>query len=132
MGERMDFDPELMVRLIWEGVPVYFVPVRVAYPDGNISSFALLADNWRITRMHTRLVFAMLSRLRGILRNHRRHSGSPDHWAALGERAAYLGLRILALLYRLTGRYACIAAVFPVAAYFNLTSREQRRSSRMF
>jgi predicted LPLAT superfamily acyltransferase len=67
-----------------------------------------------------------------ILRNHRRHSGSPDHWAALGERGAYLGLRILALLYRLTGRYGCIAAVFPVAAYFNLTSREQRRSSRMF
>ncbi|MBF6568206.1 MAG: glycosyltransferase family 2 protein [Candidatus Binataceae bacterium] len=132
VGQRMDFDPEIMVRLIWSGMPVFFVPVRVAYPVGNLSGFALIGDNWRITKMHTRLVFALPWRLRQILRNRRRPAASQDHWAALGERGAYLGLRILALFYRLIGRYGCMAAVFPIAAYFHLTSREQRRSSQLF
>ena len=132
VGARMDFDPEVMVRLIWAGVPVFFVPVRVAYPEGNVSSFDLLGDNWRITKMHTRLVFALPWHARQIIRNRRRQSSSPDHWAALGERGAYLGLRILALFYRLTGRYGCVAAVFPIAAYFYLTSRETRSASRLF
>jgi predicted LPLAT superfamily acyltransferase len=132
IGERMDFDPEIMVRLIWAGVPVLFVPVRVAYPAGNVSSFALVGDNWRISKMHARLVFAMPWRIRQILRNRSRHFEAANHWAALGERGAFLGLRILALLYRITGRYGCVAAVFPIAAYFHLTSAEQRRTSRLF
>jgi predicted LPLAT superfamily acyltransferase len=132
LGQRMDFDPEIMVRLIWDGVSIFFVPVRVAYPDGNVSSFALLGDNWRITKMHTRLVCAIPWHLPQMFRNRRRITPNSNHWAALGERGAYLGLRILALFYRLTGRYGCIAAVFPISAYFYLTNHEQRRSSQLF
>ena len=131
VGAWMDFDPEVMVRLIWAGVPVFFVPVSVAYPEGNVSSFALLGDNWRIAKMHTRLVLALPWQL-GAMRRNRRSSAAPDHWGALGERGAYLGLRILALFYRLTGRYGCVAAVLPIAAYFYLTSGATRRASRVF
>lgn len=67
LGRRMDFDPEIMVRLFWAGTPVATLPVKVAYPPGNISNFDLLADNWRITKMHTRLVVAMLLHLPSIL-----------------------------------------------------------------
>ena len=63
VGERMDFDTAVMVRLCWRGVPLVMVPVRVSYPPGNTSNFRLWQDNWRITCMHTRLVFAMLARL---------------------------------------------------------------------
>jgi predicted LPLAT superfamily acyltransferase len=132
IGERMDFDPAIMVRLIWAEVPVLFVPVRITYPEGNISGFDLIGDNWRITRMHARLVCAMPWHLRAMVRNRREHSPASDHWAALAERGAYLGLRILALFYRLTGRYGCTIAVFPIAAYFYLTGTEQRRSSQLF
>jgi predicted LPLAT superfamily acyltransferase/glycosyltransferase involved in cell wall biosynthesis len=131
-GRRMDFDPEVMVRLIWDGVPVLFVPVRVAYPPSNISNFDLVGDNWRITKMHTRLVLTMLWRWPRILRNRHRPSGSARHWASLGERGSLWGLRILALFYRLTGRYGCMVATFPIAMYFHLTSGEQRRVSRLF
>ena len=82
LGRRMDFDIEIFVRLIWEGVPVFFVPVRVVYPRGNISNFDLIRDNWAITVMHTRLVLAMPLRLRS-------DSSKP---AATDRRAESLGL----------------------------------------
>ena len=132
LGRRMDFDIEIFVRLIWEGVPVFFVPVRVEYPRGNISNFDLIRDNWAIVLMHTRLVLAMPLRLPAILRNRRQPTDAPNHWASVTERGAYWGLSILALFYRVAGRYGCMVAVFPIALYFNLTNPEQRRASREF
>jgi glycosyltransferase involved in cell wall biosynthesis len=69
VGNGMDFDTEIMVRLFWRGVPVVQIPVAVVYPKGNTSNFRLYRDNWRVTRMHARLVVAMLCRLPSILRN---------------------------------------------------------------
>jgi predicted LPLAT superfamily acyltransferase len=132
LGRRMDFDIEIFVRLIWEGVPLFFVPVRVVYPRGNISNFDLIRDNWAIAVMHTRLVLAMPLRLPAILRKRRRPIDAPNHWASVAERGAYWGLTILALFYRVVGRYGCMVAVLPIALYFNLTNPEQRRASREF
>ncbi len=132
LGRRMDFDIEMFVRLIWDGVPIFFVPVRVVYPVGNVSNFALIRDNLRITMMHTHLVLAMPLRLTQILRNRHRPADAPRHWSSLAERGVYWGLSILALFYRLTGRYGCMVAVFPIALYFHLTGSEQRRASREF
>jgi predicted LPLAT superfamily acyltransferase len=132
LGRRMDFDVEIFVRLIWDGVAVVLVPVRVVYPPGNLSNFNLIRDNWLITKMHTRLVLEMPLRLRAILRNRRRPLDASSHWASLAERGAYWGLSFLALMYRVTGRYGCMVAVFPIALYFHLTGAEQRRASREF
>lgn len=131
VGRRMDFDTEIFVRLIWRGVPVLPLPVRVTYPPGNSSNFAPLRDNWLITRMHTRLVLAMLARLPRLLR-HRAAPQVPRHWSGMAERGAYWGLRVLAAAYRLTGRWGCMAALLPVALYFHLTGAEQRKASRVF
>jgi Glycosyl transferase family 2 len=68
LGRFMDFDIEIMVRLSWRGVPVVMLPVDVVYPEDNASNFELLRDNWRITKMHTRLALVMLTRLPGLLR----------------------------------------------------------------
>ena len=57
VGDRMDFDPEIAVRLVWAGVPVVHVPTAVRYLPGGVSHFGLFRDNWLISRMHTRLVF---------------------------------------------------------------------------
>jgi len=69
VGQGMDFDTGIMVRLFWRGVPVVQIPVGVVYPKGNTSNFRLLQDNWLVTRMHARLVIGMLGRLPSILRN---------------------------------------------------------------
>lgn len=64
---RMDFDPEIAVRLAWHGAPMVNVRTRVHYPVGGISHFDMLRDNVRISWMHTRLFFGMLARLPRIL-----------------------------------------------------------------
>lgn len=132
IGRRMDFDTEIMVRLFWQGTAVAHLPVQVIYPPGNPSNFAMLADNWRITCMHTRLFFGMLRRLPGILTAKPPRVDTAPHWAALAERGLYWGMRLCAAAYRLLGRRGCLAVLAPVVLYFYLTGREQRRCSHEF
>lgn len=55
IGARMDFDTEVLVHLNWRGVRTIDLPVKVTYPENNISNFRVLRDNVRISLMHTRL-----------------------------------------------------------------------------
>ena len=127
VGRQMDFDIDILVRMAWRGIRIVNTPVHVRYPEGNTSNFHYLRDNWRITKLHTRLVFGMLVRAPRLLG--RRQS---THWAQLGERGALLGLRIAAAVYRHLGQRLCLALLAPVAFYFFLTGSEQRHASRQF
>jgi glycosyltransferase involved in cell wall biosynthesis len=65
-GDRMDFDPEVAVRMVWRGVPVQKLSTRVRYisaADGGVSHFQGFRDNVRISLAHTRLVCGALLRL---------------------------------------------------------------------
>ena len=62
-GDHMEFDPEIAVRLVWEGVPVVNVPTRIRYPAGGSSHFRMFRDNVRISWLHTRLFLGMLPRV---------------------------------------------------------------------
>jgi glycosyltransferase involved in cell wall biosynthesis len=61
-GDRMEFDPEILVRLAWAGLPLRFLPAAVRYPADGRSGFRAFEDNVRISWMHTRLFFGMLAR----------------------------------------------------------------------
>jgi GT2 family glycosyltransferase len=61
-GDRMDFDPELVIRLVRAGVPVVNVPTEVAYHEGGTSHFRMLEDNLLIAWAYVRLAFAGRSR----------------------------------------------------------------------
>jgi glycosyltransferase involved in cell wall biosynthesis len=63
VGQRMDFDPEIVVRLHWRGVGIENLATPVRYPSDGVSHFDVWRDNVRISRMHTRLFFGMLRRL---------------------------------------------------------------------
>lgn len=67
LGERMDFDVEVLVRLHWRGVRIVNQPTRVSYPQDGISHFRVWLDNVLITRMHALLFFGMLRRLPRLL-----------------------------------------------------------------
>lgn len=59
-GDRMDFDPEIVVRLAWADVPFLHVPTKVRYltaDEGGISHWRAFEDNWLIAKMHTRLMW---------------------------------------------------------------------------
>ncbi|MGH7442123.1 MAG: glycosyltransferase family 2 protein, partial [bacterium] len=73
-GNRMDFDPEILVRLSWAGLPLRFLPAAIRYPAGGYSGFRGVEDNVRISWMHTRLFFGMLVRFPGILARRRRNT----------------------------------------------------------
>jgi glycosyltransferase involved in cell wall biosynthesis len=77
-GTGMVFDPEILVRAMWAGIPLKFVPVQVKYPAGGKSHFRYFRDNLKISWMHIRLIAGMLIRLPSLLRRDR-------HAAAGGE-----------------------------------------------
>ena len=68
LGCRMDFDPEIAVRLYWDGVAVHNVDTVVMYPETGLSHFRLFEDNVRISWMHTRLLIGMVGRAASLLR----------------------------------------------------------------
>ncbi|MCK9523479.1 MAG: glycosyltransferase family 2 protein [Proteobacteria bacterium] len=70
IGARMDFDPEIAVRLYWRGLDVINIPSQVRYPEGGVSRFRMFRDNARISWMHTRLFIGMLFRLPRLVARH--------------------------------------------------------------
>jgi len=62
VGRRMDFDVELLVKLVWRGRTLRWIDTRVSYPTDGISHFRMLYDNLRLAGMHVRLVLGMLCR----------------------------------------------------------------------
>jgi glycosyltransferase involved in cell wall biosynthesis len=80
MGDRMDFEPELAVRLVWEGVPVVNVPTHVRYFVDGLSHFDVIWDDVRLASLYTRLTLRMLTRLPG--RFARRLTGSGPRGSA--------------------------------------------------
>jgi glycosyltransferase involved in cell wall biosynthesis len=67
LGTRMDFDPEILVRLAWRNQPMVWLPTRVHYPLDGLSHFRLFHDNALISKMHAKLFFGMLLRAPWIL-----------------------------------------------------------------
>lgn len=66
---RMCFDPEIMIRAHWAGIPVQAVPTRVRYlsaEEGGVSHFRGVYDNVLNVGLHTCLV--LQAPLRWLLR----------------------------------------------------------------
>jgi len=78
VGTRMDFDVELLVKLVWRGQELRWIDTRVSYPRDGISHYRLLSDNLRVAAMHVRLIFGMLWRAPMILWRRTRRSVRAD------------------------------------------------------
>lgn len=63
IGKRMDFDTDVMVKSVWEGVDVRFIDTDVVYLHNNVSHFHYWQDNWRLIWLHARLMTRMMLRL---------------------------------------------------------------------
>jgi hypothetical protein len=71
LGERMNFDIEVLVRLYWNGLEIINVPTRVTYPRNGVSHFRVWADTVLISRAHALLFFGMLQRLPTLIARNR-------------------------------------------------------------
>jgi len=66
-GDAMEFDPELVIRWHWRGLPIRNLPTRVIYNPGGLSHFHMLGDNARMTWVYTRSLAGMCLRLPWLL-----------------------------------------------------------------
>lgn len=67
LGQRMDFDPEILVQAHWHGIPMRWIETRVTYPLDGISHFDVWRDNVLISKMHAKLFFLMVWQLPRLL-----------------------------------------------------------------
>ena len=67
-GNAMDFDPEIAVRMHWDGTQIVNLPTRVHYNEGGVSHFRQVRDNLLLTWMHIRLTTSALFRFLGVHR----------------------------------------------------------------
>jgi glycosyltransferase involved in cell wall biosynthesis len=56
-GDRMEFEPEIAVRLVWAGVRVVTLPTRVVYLPGGISHFSFSRDYPLLASVYLRLLW---------------------------------------------------------------------------
>lgn len=63
IGKRMDFDTDVLVKSVWEGIEVKFIETNVVYLENSVSHFHYMADNLRLIWLHTRLMLGMVVRL---------------------------------------------------------------------
>lgn len=135
LGDRMDFDPEVLVRLSWKGMRFVNVETRVRYPEEGLSHFRMVRDNARLSWMYFRLFWGAVLRLpvlaAGAMRRRRAHD-APSQWYAVGERGAAWGPRLTLSVYRLLGKRFSMLLLQPVLAYFFVTDARGRAASRAF
>ena len=67
IGQGMDYDIDIVVRLYWQGVEIINIPTAVHYPYDGVSHFRLWHDNVMISRTHARLLLGMLLRIPQLL-----------------------------------------------------------------
>ncbi|MBS5492334.1 MAG: glycosyltransferase family 2 protein [Sutterella wadsworthensis] len=155
VGQFMDFDTEIMVRLYWKGLRVRFVPSRVIYPEDGYSNFRMWEDNVRISKMHTRLCIesplwwpARVKRLfrREAIQEMQTASltetpqttmtanerDKATHWMNVKERRGFSGMKLLWKLYRWGGRPLFAVIGWPVTGVFYLTGTAAKKASEKF
>lgn len=129
-GRHMEFDPEFAVRMVWAGAPVVNVATHVRYPPDGISHFDMLRDNLRISKTHAVLAAGALLRLPRLLVDRRTQEAEP--WHRSRERGSIVGMQVVAWIYRHLGRRLARLCVFPIVAYFWLTSPSARHASQRY
>ncbi|MDJ0786919.1 MAG: glycosyltransferase family 2 protein [Myxococcota bacterium] len=65
-GDRMEFEPEIAVRLVWDGVPVRNLATPIVYPEHGRSHFDFWREYPRLAALYARLLLGMPRHLAGI------------------------------------------------------------------
>jgi len=126
------FETELLTRCMWAGLDLAEVPITTHYdpPGERITHFRPFRDNWRMTWLHTRLVFRRLipfgvKKLRRTPRELPRLWKPKEFWAWLvKENTSSLGLAFSAFVGAFLAVYPlygiCTITILYVAARLHL------------
>lgn len=128
-GNRMDFDPEILVRLRWQGVQVRSFDTRVNYGDKEPSNFNVLTDNIRISWLFMKLFWIGLAVL---IRKAAFPQRSESNWSQIKERGNKFGIYITFFFYKLLKKRLTQILLQPVLFYFFSTDKKGRDASREY
>lgn len=129
VGDKMDFDIEIMVRLYWSGVLVRFIPVKVQYPVDTISYFDGMRDNILISKMHTKLFFGMLKRMPLLVA---RKTTNTKLWHESSERGALVFMRFTIWVFFVFGDTVVRQLVKLISLYYAVFSKESKCNAKVF
>lgn len=62
IGQGMDFDADILVKAVWFGLPVLYIPTPVVYQENGVSHFHYFRDNLVMIGLHTRLLIGAILR----------------------------------------------------------------------
>lgn len=124
IGNRMDFDTDIMVKLYWEKVKSKFFPVKVTYHENGVSYFRYFKDNVLITKMHTMLILGMLKRFFSILQ----FNLDQKLWLYKREKGSTYAIKFLLILYDLFGQ-SLIKFFIPIIVFYYYIFNTQVRSN---
>lgn len=125
-GNRMEFDPEILIRMRWQGVQVKSFDTRVEYGHKEPSNFNMVRDNVKISWLFMRLFFVGIARL--IWRKHD-HRNSSEKWSEIRERGNKFGIYITYFSYKFLKKRLTQFVLSPVLIYFFLTDKKGRSAS---
>lgn len=125
-GDRMDFDPEILVRLRWQGVQVKSFDTKVNYDNKEPSNFNVLRDNIRISWLFMRLFWIGIGRL---IWKKTVNNKNTENWSEINERGNKFGIYFTFQLYRLLKKRLTQIIIQPVLLYFFLTDKKGRDAS---
>ena len=63
LGDRMQWDSEILIHLYWEDTQIVSLPTRVRYPEDGLSHFRLWRDNVGLVLMQAKHFFLLVPRL---------------------------------------------------------------------
>lgn len=128
-SDRMEFDPEILIRLRWQGVNVCNFDTKVSYGQKESSNFDMLLDNIGISFMFMRLFWAGVGRL--IFRK-RTYENQSENWMQTKERGNGFLIYLTYFLYKLLKKRLTLIMLQPVMLYFYFTDKKGRNASKKY
>ncbi len=133
LDSRMGFDVQIVINLIWKGVPVLNVPTPVRYDPSGVSHFRYGRDNLKMVKLFavavTKGLWCGPRRILGACRSQRSDART---WYQMSESGSVRSLRLLLRVFEILGRGPLLAILVPVVLYLFLRGGEARRSAIAF
>ena len=86
IGNRMDFDIEIIIKAHWYQIPLIWVDTPVSYDKNGVSHFNAWKDNVLISKMHNVFIFWYVKTLTNWKASMSQPNENSQHWAKQSER----------------------------------------------
>lgn len=134
IGNKMDFDIEILVHHHWGNVKLDFIDIEVDYPADGTSYFNSFHDNVLISKMHTKLFFSMLIRIPMILKKKlvSKSIHETKSWHDSKEKGSLLLMFLTLKMFKLLGVPLTRFIGKIISFYYSIFSSASKKNSKRY